>query len=114
MPDDVLEPGLDAAVQRATVRERYAAIATDSESCCGDEESHSEPSPNQSDDFGYSKMDRDTVGPGANLGLGCGNPTAIASLEEGNTVLDLGSGAGSTVSSPPPRSAPPVRSSAST
>lgn len=94
MPDGDLGPELDATVQRAAIRERYAAIAKDSGPCCSDEDSYGDSSPARSDDVGYSKVDRDAVGPGANLGLGCGNPTAIASLEEGNTVLDLGSGAG--------------------
>jgi arsenite methyltransferase len=43
---------------------------------------------------GYSQEELDTVPKGANLGLGCGNPTALASLKEGERVLDLGSGAG--------------------
>ena len=44
--------------------------------------------------IGYSKEDMSQVPEGANLGLGCGNPVALASLQEGQTVLDLGSGAG--------------------
>jgi arsenite methyltransferase len=43
---------------------------------------------------GYKKEDLDSVPEGANLGLGCGNPTALASLKKGETVLDLGAGAG--------------------
>jgi ubiquinone/menaquinone biosynthesis C-methylase UbiE len=43
---------------------------------------------------GYSQEEMDAVPEGANLGLGCGNPTALASLKEGERVLDLGSGAG--------------------
>ena len=43
---------------------------------------------------GYNKEELASVPEGANLGLGCGNPTALASLKEGETVLDLGSGAG--------------------
>ncbi|MFC2024617.1 methyltransferase domain-containing protein [Chloroflexota bacterium] len=44
--------------------------------------------------IGYTEEELQTVPEGANLGLGCGNPVAMASLEEGETVLDLGSGAG--------------------
>jgi SAM-dependent methyltransferase len=44
--------------------------------------------------MGYSKEDIDAVGDGANLGLGCGAPLAMAAVNEGETVLDLGSGAG--------------------
>ena len=43
---------------------------------------------------GYSDSDMDVVPEGANLGFGCGNPVALASLKEGDVVLDLGSGAG--------------------
>lgn len=44
--------------------------------------------------MGYSKEDMDSVPEGANLGLGCGNPVALASLKPGETVVDLGSGGG--------------------
>lgn len=43
---------------------------------------------------GYSAKELGTIPGGANLGLGCGNPTALASLKEGEVVLDLGSGGG--------------------
>jgi SAM-dependent methyltransferase len=48
----------------------------------------------QSGEMGYSEDEITAVPDGSNLGLGCGNPTAIASLKEGDVVLDLGSGAG--------------------
>ena len=48
----------------------------------------------QSGEMGYSRDEMTAVPEGSNLGLGCGNPTAIASLKEGDVVLDLGSGAG--------------------
>jgi SAM-dependent methyltransferase len=57
-----------------------------SASCCGPTESINE--------LGYSIEDLKNIPEGANLNLGCGNPTASAGLKEGETVLDLGSGAG--------------------
>jgi SAM-dependent methyltransferase len=82
---------------KKTVRENYGKIARESGSCC----SSSAPCSGGSDtarkvglDVGYTESDLDAVPEGANLGLGCGNPVALASLQEGETVLDLGSGAG--------------------
>ena len=91
---DADDERLDAAEQRTAVRERYSRIATESSSCCGDTDSCSETAADKSQKLGYSDDDLDAVDGDANLGLGCGNPTAIASLEEGDTVLDLGSGGG--------------------
>ena len=48
----------------------------------------------RSSQLGYSAEELNAIPEGANLGLGCGNPQAIAALKEGETVLDLGSGAG--------------------
>jgi arsenite methyltransferase len=48
----------------------------------------------QTKQIGYSQEEMDQAPPGSNLGLGCGNPVAIASLKKGEVVLDLGSGAG--------------------
>ncbi len=45
-------------------------------------------------EIGYSEAELNAVPEGANLGVGCGNPSALASLKEGDTVIDLGSGAG--------------------
>ena len=82
---------------RRTVRDRYARSATESTSCCqpaccGNGEAAAADDIGRA--IGYSEAELATVPADANLGLGCGNPTAIASLEEGQTVLDLGSGAG--------------------
>ena len=96
------DDGLDAVEQRAAVRDRYADAATGSTGCCGDEADSGSccgdaaaTDPDASArDIGYAEEDVDAVEPGANLGLGCGNPTAIAALEEGEDVLDLGSGGG--------------------
>ena len=80
------------------VREGYAEIARQ-ESCCGQGKSCCGSSSPQSTQFisqkiGYSEDDLKSVPDGSNLGLGCGNPVALASLKGGETVLDLGSGAG--------------------
>jgi SAM-dependent methyltransferase len=77
---------------RNVVREHYASISTKGGSCapgcCG-----SVPA-DQSLSLGYSEADLAAVPEGADLGLGCGNPIAIAALKPGETVLDLGSGGG--------------------
>jgi arsenite methyltransferase len=76
--------------QRELVRKRYAELAQTGSSCCGDECCEGA--------FGhtlYSESDRTQVPEAAALAsLGCGNPTAVADLGEGETVLDLGSGGG--------------------
>jgi ubiquinone/menaquinone biosynthesis C-methylase UbiE len=78
------------------VRKRYAKIAKSNGSCCASSVSCcSAPTDEQvSKLIGYSQEELDAVPEGANLGLGCGNPTALASLKQGERVLDLGSGAG--------------------
>ena len=78
------------------VRNRYAKVAETSGSCCASPISccSAPTSKEVSSMIGYSKAEMAAVPEGANLGLGCGNPTAMASLKEGETVLDLGSGAG--------------------
>ena len=104
---------LDDEKIRKIVREGYGKIAEDAKSnchcgpstntkeinsgsCCGDggpqvvikDKEHSNL------DIGYSKEELNSLPEGANLGLGCGNPTALASIKEGETIIDLGSGAG--------------------
>ncbi len=84
---------------RQAVRKTYGRVAANttgcgcsSSSCCGDQK---ELSPEEmSQKLGYSSQDVSTVPEGANMGLGCGNPQAIASLKPGETVIDLGSGGG--------------------
>jgi arsenite methyltransferase len=72
------------------VRERYGSIAKKGSSCCCGSSAAEAISKN----IGYSDEEISAVPDGANLGLGCGNPVALASLKEGETVLDLGAGAG--------------------
>ena len=85
---------------RSAVRENYTKISQgNSSSCCGASSSCCETSAEDeavkiSAVLGYSKIELSAVPQGANLGLGCGNPQAIASLKPGEVVLDLGSGAG--------------------
>ena len=83
---------------RGTVRERYADIARAVGSCCGASKGCCAPDalgqPQVSARLGYSEEDLAAVPDGANMGLGCGNPQAIAALRPGETVLDLGSGGG--------------------
>ena len=103
-------------VIRQVVRERYGNIAKSvaeapglhpAASCCGqsDISTSTQPTASCCDGaqvtseqlaalMGYSKKDFSSVVDGANLGLGCGNPVALASLKSGETVVDLGSGGG--------------------
>jgi SAM-dependent methyltransferase len=83
---------------RKVVRESYGKIALQgATSCCSISSRRCGCSSTQdtvSKAIGYSDEELLAVPEGANLGLGCGNPTALASLKEGEVVLDLGSGAG--------------------
>lgn len=83
---------------RQSVRAAYANVADgvaggcgDASGCCGDTPS---PTGVSSRQLGYSDQDVSAVPAGADLGLGCGNPKAIAALQPGEVVVDLGSGAG--------------------
>lgn len=82
---------------RALVRDSYAQVARDGggcatgSGCCGSATSIVSVDATR---IGYKAEDLDGVPEGANLGLGCGNPAAIAALKRGEVVLDLGSGAG--------------------
>ena len=79
------------------VREGYAKIAKKKGSCCGSTISCCDStnlSEKISRNIGYGEEELGSVPGGANLGLGCGNPVALASLKEGEIVLDLGSGGG--------------------
>jgi len=96
--------GISPDVRRQQVRARYGGIAsreaccsTDgpSSSCCGTgTEGASCGSASVATQLGYSTKELAAIPEGANLGLGCGNPTAILALRPRQVVLDLGSGAG--------------------
>ncbi|MEK8017611.1 MAG: arsenite methyltransferase [Candidatus Parabeggiatoa sp.] len=96
---------------RQAVRETYQKVAIANNACCGNDSTENasnacntgatcctpelKPSAeNISLNLGYSNFDVTEVPQGANMGLGCGNPQAIAALKPGETVLDLGSGGG--------------------
>ncbi len=85
---------------RKMVRDQYGQVALGRRSCCGGAETPSccgggeagiRPTSRVT---GYTKAQMKSVPEGADLGLGCGNPVALAALEKGQTVLDLGAGAG--------------------
>jgi SAM-dependent methyltransferase len=82
---------------RKSVREGYAKIAKEGGSCCNQDTTCCRDTKSACDiskSIGYSDEELAAAPEGANLGLGCGNPIALASLKEGEIVLDLGSGAG--------------------
>jgi SAM-dependent methyltransferase len=94
---------------KKVVRENYANIAKEKSSCCGPlgqdnssfdsnrsccGDTKSKTASDVSKIIGYSDSELADLPEGANLGLGCGNPVALASIKEGETYLDLGSGAG--------------------
>jgi len=82
---------------RKAVREGYARIAKQPSPCCPSADSCCKSAGTVgeiSKKVGYTEEELRAVPEGANLGLGCGNPVALASLREGEVVLDLGSGPG--------------------
>ncbi len=93
---------MDATQRRHAVRDRYARAATTGEGCCGPADcgtpSNGAAATAVAEEIscavGYDESELTSVPEGANLGLGCGNPVALASLLPGETVVDLGSGAG--------------------
>ena len=94
---------------RKTIRDNYAKIAesggnsgccgpasdtADGGGCCGPADVDIPSAEAMSGFFGYSDDEMSAVPEGANLGLGCGNPQAIADMKAGEVVVDLGAGAG--------------------
>lgn len=94
-------PSSNASIKE-TVRAGYAAIATRQPSsccgsgggCCGSQRSNQVDPDRLAQAIGYNAESLANLPEGANMGLSCGNPVAIAALLEGQTVLDLGSGGG--------------------
>lgn len=81
---------------KKSVRKVYSKVAANSNSCCcscGCGSADQQTIKKISKKVGYSEEEINAA-PEANLGLGCGNPTAFGNLKEGDVVLDLGSGAG--------------------
>lgn len=102
-----MEQLVDPEAVRQQVRDGYARIAeavgapapeaSESAGCCGSTGccgTASLPTTHRAENLGYVPEDLNALPDGADLGLSCGNPTAIAALRPGETVLDLGSGAG--------------------
>jgi arsenite methyltransferase len=92
---------MDEQALKDMVRVRYGSIAASEPDCCGPAASSCcgpSPEPQNIDgkarQMGYSETELASVPDGANLGLGCGNPQAIAAMRSGEVVIDLGSGAG--------------------
>ncbi|WP_163322662.1 arsenite methyltransferase [Draconibacterium mangrovi] len=88
---------------REAVRENYSRVVENNANNCGcvTEDGNVCCAPEPAESFyhisaqlGYSESELQNIPEGANLGLGCGNPQAIAAIKKGETVLDLGSGAG--------------------
>jgi len=95
---------MDDAKIKEMVRARYGSIAATADaadgaapaapSCCGPAPSAEARFADKALRMGYSAAELAAVPEGANLGLGCGNPQAIAAMQPGETIIDLGSGAG--------------------
>ncbi len=78
---------------KAAVKEQYGKVAK-GEATCGSLCGCTDNAEGLAITFGYSAAELATLPEGANLGLSCGNPQALAAMQPGETVLDLGSGAG--------------------
>lgn len=81
----------DPETIRQNVREGYGEIARSGKSCCGGGSCQTDDLAHQ---IGYTSDDLAALPEGANMGLSCGNPTAIAALQAGEVIVDLGSGGG--------------------
>jgi SAM-dependent methyltransferase len=88
MQENARVTGCSAADIKEVVREKYGGLAS------GPKGESSEPARRVAEAFGYSAEELASIPAGANLGVSCGNPTAMASLKPGEVVVDLGSGGG--------------------
>ncbi len=79
--------------KKEIIKKAYSKIAAENSSCCSCGCSCDMSNQETAETIGYTKQEIETV-PEANLGLGCGNPTALGEINEGEVILDLGSGAG--------------------
>ena len=79
---------------KMALKKGYSRVARSGSSCCQSDCCGSAKPQQISRKIGYTDEQMEAVPEGSNLGLGCGNPVAMAGLKEGETVLDLGSGAG--------------------
>ena len=82
---------------RRKVQQDYGKVATEKVqgyNCCSSSCCCSSELSDVSAKLGYSEEEQNAVPNGSNMGLGCGNPQAIANIREGETILDLGSGGG--------------------
>ena len=93
-----MNPQADSEAVRKMVREGYGHIARSGGACCGPAPTCCGSSPAAAEDLakhiGYSAEELAALPEGANLGLSCGNPNALAALQPGEVVLDLGAGGG--------------------
>jgi len=91
-------PDMDSEAVRQKVREGYGKIAGSGGSCCGPAPTCCGSTPVASEDLakhiGYTPEELAALPEGANMGLSCGNPNALAALQPGEVVLDLGAGGG--------------------
>lgn len=82
----------DDGTNRENIRDLYGSIADTEDSCCSSTQTCCDSSEDYTQKLGYDQ--EDTELPGEEMSLGCGNPIAIANLEAGETVVDLGAGGG--------------------
>jgi arsenite methyltransferase len=97
-PDFPMNSSIDSEAVRQKVRDGYGKIADSGGTCCGPAPTCCGSSPVASETLaqhiGYTPEELAALPEGANMGLSCGNPNALAALQPGEVVLDLGAGGG--------------------